>query len=108
MQAKGCKPDSIVYNAIIDALWDTGCAWPQRQAAVLHRRASAGGLLRRAAHAAPGYLELCLHTLTAGVAALSLYTWLSDLRCAGLFSVFPVLCSTIFPTFVQATGTFLQ
>jgi len=81
MQAKGCKPDSIVYNAIIDALWDTGCAWPQRQAALLYRRASAGGLLRRAAHAAPGYLELCLHTLTAGVAVLSLYSWLSDLQC---------------------------
>ncbi len=82
MQAKGCKPDSIVFNAIIDALWDTGCAWPQRQAAALHRRASAGGLLRRAAHATPGYLELCLHTLTAGVAVLSLYSWLADLRCA--------------------------
>ncbi|BDA45635.1 probable pentatricopeptide repeat-containing protein At2g31400, chloplastic at N-terminal half [Coccomyxa sp. Obi] len=80
MQAKGCKPDSIVFNAIIDALWDTGCAWPQRQAAALHRRASASGLLRRAAHAAPGYLELCLHTLTAGVAVLSLYSWLADLR----------------------------
>jgi pentatricopeptide repeat domain-containing protein 1 len=123
MQAKGCKPDSIVYNAIIDALWDTGCAWPQHQAALLYRsapqpqhcsvslppgllrkglmleqgcllratcaaavrccrRASAGGLLRRASHAAPGYLELCLHTLTPGVAALSLYTWLADLRWA--------------------------
>jgi len=82
MHAKGCKPDSIVYNAIIDTLWDTGVSWPQRHAAVLFRRASSAGLLRRAAHSAPGYLELCLHTLTAGVAVLSTYTWLADLRSA--------------------------
>ncbi len=47
----------------------------------LIRRASGAGLLRRGAHAAPEYAELCLHTLTPGVAALSLYTWLADLRC---------------------------
>ncbi len=38
------------------------------------------GYLRRAAHASPGYLELCLHTLTMGVAVLSLFTWLADLQ----------------------------
>ena len=43
MQSKGCKPDSIVYNAIIDALWDTGIVWAQQHAAVLYRRASAAG-----------------------------------------------------------------
>ncbi len=36
MQSKGCKPDSIVYNAIIDALWDTGIVWAQQHAAVLY------------------------------------------------------------------------
>ena len=41
MQSKGCKPDSIVYNAIIDALWDTGIVWAQQHAALLYRRASA-------------------------------------------------------------------
>lgn len=155
MQSKGCKPDSIVYNAIIDALWDTGIVWAQQHAALLYRRASSAGLLctnrvqpsavrspackymgsrlpgpvstlrtryalwadevsmmccgesaadrggflswecasykgltrcgcagylRRAAHASPGYLELCLHTLTMGVAVLSLFTWLADLQ----------------------------
>ncbi len=40
MNAKGCKPDSIVYNAIIDALWETGLRWPQRHAARLFRHAS--------------------------------------------------------------------
>lgn len=40
----------------------------------------AAGYLRRAAHASPGYLELCLHTLTTGVALLSLFTWLADLQ----------------------------
>lgn len=43
MQSKGCKPDSIVYNAIIDALWDTGIVWAQQHAALLYRRASAAG-----------------------------------------------------------------
>jgi hypothetical protein len=81
MHAKGCKPDSIVYNAIIDALWETGLPWPQRHAGRLFRRASAAGLLRRGAHSAPDYTELCLHTLTPGIAVLSLYTWLADLRC---------------------------
>ena len=45
MQSKGCKPDSIVYNAIIDALWDTGIVWAQQHAALLYRRASSAGLL---------------------------------------------------------------
>ncbi len=44
MQSKGCKPDSIVYNAIIDALWDTGIVWAQQHAALLYRRASAAGV----------------------------------------------------------------
>jgi pentatricopeptide repeat domain-containing protein 1 len=44
MQSKGCKPDSIVYNAIIDALWDTGISWAQQHAALLYRRAAAAGV----------------------------------------------------------------
>ena len=43
MQSKGCKPDSIVYNAIIDALWDTGIVWAQQHAALLYKRASSAG-----------------------------------------------------------------
>lgn len=59
-------------------------------AEVMHNRldlwhetaAPCAGYLRRAAHASPGYLELCLHTLTTGVAVLSLFTWLADLQYA--------------------------
>jgi pentatricopeptide repeat domain-containing protein 1 len=29
MVARGCWPDAIVYNAIIDALWQTGVVWAQ-------------------------------------------------------------------------------
>ena len=51
-----------------------------RQARLSCHRWPAAGYLRRAAHASPGYLELCLHTLTTGVALLSLFTWLADLQ----------------------------
>ena len=50
MQSKGCKPDSIVYNAIIDALWDTGIVWAQQHAALLYKRASSAGVLSTALH----------------------------------------------------------
>ncbi len=29
MCRQGCRPDAIVYNAIIDALWQTGVVWAQ-------------------------------------------------------------------------------
>ena len=32
MRARGCAPDTIVYNAIIDVLWETGVGWAQRRA----------------------------------------------------------------------------
>lgn len=37
MKAQGCKADAIVYNAIIDALWETGVVWVQRRALKLFR-----------------------------------------------------------------------
>ena len=52
----------------------------QGQACLRYLGWLAAGYLRRAAHASPGYLELCLHTLTTGVALLSLFTWLADLQ----------------------------
>ena len=39
MQRQGCKPDAIVYNAIIEALFDTGLACAQRKARALFRQA---------------------------------------------------------------------
>jgi pentatricopeptide repeat domain-containing protein 1 len=29
MVQRNCRPDAIVYNAIIDALWQTGVIWAQ-------------------------------------------------------------------------------
>ncbi|KAK9842201.1 hypothetical protein WJX81_000257 [Elliptochloris bilobata] len=80
MTRTGCAADAIAYSAIIDALWDSGLAWAQRRAAGLFRAASAEGLLRRLPHAGADCLELSLHSLSAGVATLSLYAWLADLR----------------------------
>jgi len=81
MTRTGCNADAIAYGAIIDALWDSGLAWAQRRAAGLFRAAAAEGLLRRMPHAGADCLELSLHSLSAGVAVLSLYAWLADLRC---------------------------
>lgn len=38
MRSRPCPPDSIVYNAIIDVLWETGLAWAQRRAVTLFRQ----------------------------------------------------------------------
>ena len=82
MTRTGCAADAIAYGAIIDALWDSGLAWAQRRAAALFRSAAGEGLLRRLPHAGGDCLELSLASLSAGVAVLSLYAWLADLRCA--------------------------
>ena len=37
MRAQGCKADAIVFNAIVDALWETGVVWVQRRALRLFR-----------------------------------------------------------------------
>lgn len=31
MRERGCRPDAIVFNAVIDALWETGVIWAQRK-----------------------------------------------------------------------------
>jgi len=80
MTRTGCCADAIAYGAIIDALWDSGLAWAQRRAAGLFRAAACEGLLRRLPHAGADCLELSLHSLSGGVAVLSLFAWLADLR----------------------------
>lgn len=42
MQSAGCEPDAIVYNAIIDALWDTGVLWAQKKALALFKQVCGG------------------------------------------------------------------
>jgi len=35
MRHRRCQPDAIVYNAVVDALWETGVMWAQRQVGLL-------------------------------------------------------------------------
>jgi len=93
MVGHGCRPDAIVYNAIVDALWQTGIVWAQAQALKLYQAAIKEGHLKAAGSRHGGPLavnhgvsapvvrmELNLHALTAGVAMLSLYEWLCELQ----------------------------
>lgn len=81
MCAQGCRPDAIVYNAIIDALWQTGVVWAQAKALELYKVAVKQGHFRNERLGLGGARgELNLHALTAGVAMLSLYSWLSGIR----------------------------
>ncbi len=77
-----------MYNAIIDTLWETGVSWAQVKALHLYKAAVKQGFFHRdqprhghglgnGGHAAA---EVNLHALTAGVAMLSLYCWVSDLK----------------------------
>ena len=43
MRSRPCAPDSIVYNAIIDVLWETGVGWAQRRAVALFQQVGGGG-----------------------------------------------------------------
>jgi pentatricopeptide repeat domain-containing protein 1 len=83
MQDKGCMPDSILYSALLEALWDTGIAWAQAKAARLYRQASKQGHFRKLPDAAAGSrAELSLAQLSPGMAMLVLHCWLADLRAA--------------------------
>jgi pentatricopeptide repeat domain-containing protein 1 len=81
MKAQGCRGDAIVYNAIIDTLWETGVVWAQRRGLQLFRVAVEEGHFQQAT-LAPGLVraEVNLHAMTAGVAMLCLYAWLVSLR----------------------------
>lgn len=46
MRQQRCKPDAIVYNAIIDALWETGVIWAQRRALTLYQVRAADIMVR--------------------------------------------------------------
>ncbi|KAK9863821.1 hypothetical protein WJX84_002381 [Apatococcus fuscideae] len=82
MRLQNCKPDAIVYNAIIDALWETGVIWAQRKARGLFKVAQDEGHFRQQAWDAPALVrhEVNLHAMTAGVAMLSIFTWLLALK----------------------------
>jgi pentatricopeptide repeat domain-containing protein 1 len=80
MQDKGCMPDSILYSALLEALWDTGVAWAQAKAARLYRQALKQGHFRKLPDPTGPKCELGLQQLSPGMAMLSLHCWLADLR----------------------------
>ncbi|GMH40845.1 hypothetical protein BSKO_08749 [Bryopsis sp. KO-2023] len=75
-----CKPDAIVYNAIIDAIWETGVIWAQRKALQIFMGAYRQGHFRQQPLRGRKRVEVNLHAMTAGVAVLSLYHWLLELK----------------------------
>eukprot|EP00210_Caulerpa_lentillifera_P008588 g8192.t1 len=80
MLHQGCNPDAIVYNAIIDTLWETGVIWAQRKALEIFKAAKQQGHFQQQLVQNGVPVEVNLHALTAGVAVLSLYNWLLDLK----------------------------
>lgn len=80
MVHQGCRPDAIVYNAIIDAVWETGVIWAQRKALEIFNVARGQGHFKQQPIENVQRAEVNLHALTAGVAVLSLYAWLVDLK----------------------------
>jgi len=80
MNRQGCRPDAIVYNAIIDAVWETGVIWAQRKALSIYKTARSQGHFKQQTLRNVPRSEVNLHALTAGVAVLSLYSWLLELK----------------------------
>jgi hypothetical protein len=46
MQEQRCNADAILYNTLLDVLWDTGVPWAQAKAAALFRQAVDEGHFR--------------------------------------------------------------
>lgn len=91
MVTQGCRPDAIVYNAIIDAVWETGVIWAQRKALEIFEIAREQGHFKQQSLQDVPSAEVNLHALTAGVAVLSLYVWLLDLKILAQHSNIEVL-----------------
>lgn len=91
MCSQCCCPDSIVYNAIIDAVWETGVIWAQRKALTIFEVAKDQGHFSQQNISNCEHIEVNLHAMTAGVAVLSLYCWLIELKrhvlCHGVTSL---------------------
>ena len=50
MKALNCRPDSVVYNTIVGALWKTGLVWAQAKAAHIFHAACRQGHFRLTVH----------------------------------------------------------
>lgn len=82
-QQHNCKPDSHVYQTVIDSLWGTGVAWAQLRAWQLYVNASRLWQYRFTVQPTntsnTKVLEYVVPGFTAGVAVLALRKWLADL-----------------------------
>jgi pentatricopeptide repeat domain-containing protein 1 len=87
MQQANCRPDSCVYQHVIDVLWSTGIAWAQARAAQLYAMAARSFRRRFAVQAdssasssrGAGCRECVMPACLPGVGVLALHSWLVDL-----------------------------
>ena len=85
MQMSGARADVGVFNAIINALWQSGCLAAQAKAVQIHRATLRGhnggtGLAIITGASADGSLEATAPSSSQGVAVLMLHKWLRDLQ----------------------------
>ena len=85
MQMSGARADVGVFNAIINALWQSGCLAAQAKAVQIHRatlRGHNGGtsLAIITGASVDGSLEATAPSSSQGVAVLMLHKWLRDLQ----------------------------
>jgi pentatricopeptide repeat domain-containing protein 1 len=80
MCAQGCSTDAILYNTLLDVLWDTGVLWAQQKAAHLLRLAIQEGHFRKMVALGSPKLELPLQGMSPGVAMIMVHCWLADLQ----------------------------
>lgn len=83
MQQHNCKPDSQVYQTVIDSLWGTGVVWAQVRAWQLYMAAGRNWQYRftvqQSNSSNPSDLEYVVPCTTPGVAVLAVRKWLADL-----------------------------
>ncbi|GFH24715.1 pentatricopeptide repeat-containing isoform A, partial [Haematococcus lacustris] len=77
MHQVGCKPDHVIYKAVVEALWDTGLQAAQHRAVALYRQGVAAGCL---VHTPPELSDVSLGAVSSSVAMINMLCWLADLR----------------------------
>jgi pentatricopeptide repeat domain-containing protein 1 len=84
MQSQGCRPDSSIYQSMVDMLWQSGVAWLQARALQLYTSAARSWQFRftvqQASPADASLVEFIVPASTASVAVLSTQRWLFELR----------------------------
>jgi hypothetical protein len=87
MQQQGCTPDCVIYEAIIETLWDTGIKLAQGKALQLYRSGAAAGYVWHPHTQEPddaSHALLAMHS--SSMLMVGLLCWLADLRYGVLLS----------------------